>query len=124
MPVFILDNISPPDHHRVDMGRSPRRTDQVAGPGRAQVRRNGMSIATSVGGVRAVGVAALASLALTVACGGSPAPAASSKPCSSTSSDRWSAQTVKSKTAPYNVTPIYDVPKNLTNCTIGFINPA
>lgn len=82
-----------------------------------------MSIATSVGGVRAVGVAALASLALTVACGGSPAPATSSKPCSSTSSDRWSAQTVKSKTAPYNVTPIYDVPKNLTNCTIGFINP-
>src|SRR5260370_5700431 len=82
-----------------------------------------MSIATSVGGVRAGGGAARASRALTVACVGSPAPATSSKPCSSTSSDRWSAQTVKSKTAPYNVAPIYDVPKNLTNCTIGFINP-
>ena len=81
-----------------------------------------MSIATSVGGVRAVGVAAVASLALTIACGAS-APATSNKPCSSSSSDRWSAQIIQAKTAPYNVSPTYDVPKNLTNCSIGFINP-
>lgn len=84
-----------------------------------------MRIGMSLGRAGTTGATAALLLALTtVGCGGqSGGGTASNKPCSSSSSDHWTAQQVAAKTSPYNVQPVYDVPKGLTNCTIGFINP-
>ena len=84
-----------------------------------------MSIGRLFGNLRAAGLALTIVVTATAACGGGGGGGGgtSNTPCSSSSSAKWTAAQINAKTAPYHIDPVYDVPKGLTNCTIGFINP-